>query len=54
MHKFNVAMLQHDQKMTMSMRKMTEFYNVNIMKHIYAFNEICNSWSDVLYLRMKD
>ena len=37
MHKFNVPMLQQDQRMTMSMRKMAEFYDVKIMKHIYAF-----------------
>jgi hypothetical protein len=54
MPKFNVPMLQQDQKMNMSMRKMVEFYDVKIMKHIYAFNEICNPWSDMLYLGMKD
>ena len=47
-------MLQQDQKMTTSMRKMAEFYDAEIMKHIYAFNKICNPWSDVLYLEMKD
>lgn len=54
MHKFNVPMLQQDQKMTMSMRKMAEFYDVKTVKHIYAFNKICNPWSDVLYFGMKD
>lgn len=39
-------MLQQDQ--------MAKFYDVKIMKHIYAFNEICNPWWDVLYLGMKD
>jgi hypothetical protein len=53
-HKFNVTMLQQDRKMTTSVRKMAEFYDVKIMKYIYAFNEICNPWSDVLYLGMKD
>lgn len=47
-------MLQQDQKMTTSMGKMAEFYDVTIVKHIYAFNEICSPWSDVLYLGMKD
>jgi hypothetical protein len=36
------------------MKKMAEFYNVKIMKHIYAFNEICNPWSDVLYLGIRN
>jgi hypothetical protein len=52
-HKFNVPMLQQDQKMTTSMGKMAEFY-VTIVKHICAFNKICSPWSDVLYLGMKD
>ena len=46
-------MLQQDQKMTTSVRKIVEFYDAKIMKHIYAFNKICNPWSGVLYLGMR-
>lgn len=54
MHKFNVPMLQQDQKMIRSMRKMAEFHDVTTVKHIYALIKIFNPWSDALYCGMKD
>ena len=47
-------MLQQDQKMIRSMRKMAEFYDVKTVKHICALIRIFNPWSDALYLGMKD